>query len=252
LTPIAIAILTFVSTFGSALVGMRMRAVLPDHHLDSDSKDTVKLAVGLVATMTALVLGLVTASTKSSFDEQDSAVKQSAAELLSLDRALARYGPETAGIRQGLKRAIEHRVEVMWDQGSRSDRLDPSQFAQGAESLESQVFHLAPRDDDQRWFRDQALKISEQLLDERWIMFASAESSVPVLFIVMLMFWLAITFASFGLFAPQNRTVVAALLVSALSVAGAVFLVLELDSPFDGLIRVSADPVRNAVAHLGQ
>ncbi len=253
MTPTAIAILAFVLTFGSAWVGMRLGAVLPDHHLDGHSQDAVKLAIGLVATMTALVLGLVTASTKSSFDEQNSAVKQTAAELLSLDRALARFGPETAEIRQGLKRAIEHRVEVVWGRSSQSDdRLDPSRFAQGAESLESQVFHLAPKNDDQRWFRDQALKISEQLLDERWIMFASAESSVPALFIVMLLFWLAITFASFGVFAPRNRTVVAALLVSALSVAGAVFLVLELDQPFDGLIRVSSDPVRNAVTHMGQ
>ena len=252
MTPIAIAIVTFVLTLGGALGGMKLRAVLPDHHLDAESHETVKLAIGLVATLTALVLGLVTASTKSSFDQQNGLVKETAAQLLSVDRAMARYGPETAEIRQGLKRAVELRVEVIWHRGSPSDRIDPSQAAQGAEFLASQLIHLDPKNEDQRWLKARAMNLSEKLLDERWVLFAGVGSSVPVPFLVILLFWLSITFASFGLFAPQNKTVVAVLLVCAMSVASAVFLVLELDQPFDGLITVSPDPIRNAVVRMGQ
>ena len=71
-------------------------------------------------------------------------------------------------------------------------------------------------------------------------------------FLVVLVFWLTILFISFGLFAPPNATVIATLFVCALSVSGAIFLILELDQPFEGLIRISSAPLRNALAHLGQ
>jgi hypothetical protein len=71
-------------------------------------------------------------------------------------------------------------------------------------------------------------------------------------FLVVMVFWLAVIFASFGLFAPRNATVIATLFVCALSVSGAIFLILELDSPFSGLLQISDAPLRNAIAHLGQ
>jgi hypothetical protein len=105
--------IVFECTFEGALLGMRLRTSLPAHHLDADSRDTVKVRIGLIATMTALILGLITASAKGSFDALDTALKQTAVEVLTLDRILARYGSKTGEIRQGLRQAFGDRIDML-------------------------------------------------------------------------------------------------------------------------------------------
>lgn len=253
--PTVIGAIVFACTFGGVFLGMWLSTVLPEHHLDADSRDTVKVGIALIATMTALVLGLVTASAKSSFDAVDTAVKQTAIEILTLDRVLARYGPDASEIRKGLKQAIGSRIEMIWTQGSScSIDLDPlhSGASSGAEGLADAIRNLTPSNDSHRALQSRALDLSEALLQARWLVLACTETSVPVPFLVILLFWLTITFASFGLFAPRNATVLAVLFVCALSVGSAVFLVLEMDGPFNGLLRISADPLRYAYSHLNQ
>ncbi len=253
--PIAVGSVVFAFSFGGALAGMALQGLLPQHHLSSESKDTVKVGIGLVATMTALVLGLVTASAKSSFDAVDSTVKQTAVDVLTLDRALARYGAESQAIRQGIKLAVGNRIETIWPaDSSRPQDLDPVHAGTNAqvERLAHEIRLLTPRDDAQRALQGRALDLSEKLLEARWMVLAGAEPTVPKPFLVILLFWLTITFASFGLYAPRNATVVATLLVCALSVGSAMFLVLEMDSPFSGLLRVSAEPLQFAYQHLGR
>jgi hypothetical protein len=255
MNPTIVGIIVFALTFGGALLGMWLRTLLPEHHFNAESKDTVKVGIGLIATMTALVLGLVTASAKSSFDAVDSAVKNAAIDVLALDRTLARYGSEAGEIRKALQHAIGARIDMIWPQGSsKPANLDPMGSGAGAEAerLADAIRALKPRDDSQRALQSRSLEISEALLQARWLVLAAAEPSVPVPFLVILLFWLAITFASFGVFAPRNATVLAVLFVCALSVSLAVFLVLEMDAPFDGLLKVSADPLRYAIAHLNQ
>jgi hypothetical protein len=255
MNPTIIGIIVFTCSLGGALLGMWLRTTVSEHHLDEDSKDTIKLGIGLIATITALVLGLVTASAKSSFDAVDTAVKQTAIEILVLDRVFARYGSETAEIRKGLQHMVGARIDMIWPQGSsKPTNLDPlrSEAKLGAEGLTDSIRSLKPRDDSQRALQSRALDLTETLLQARWLVLAGTETSVPLPFLVILMFWLTITFACFGLFAPRNATVVMVLFVCALSVGSAVFLVLEMDMPFDGLIRVSADPLRYAYAHLNQ
>jgi hypothetical protein len=111
---------------------------------------------------------------------------------------------------------------------------------------------LTPRDDSKRSLQSRALALAEALLQARWLVFAGIGTSIPLPFFLVLLFWLTITFASFGLFAPRNATVLAVFFVCALSVGGAVFLILEMDGPFDGVVKVSADPLRYAYAHLNQ
>jgi len=255
LNPTAVGMVVFVCTFGGALLGMWLHTVLPEHHFDSDTKDTVKLGIGLIATMTALVLGLVTASAKNSFDSVDAAVKQTAVQILALDRVLARYGPEASPIRKGLQQAIGARIEMIWPQGSaKPASLDPLTAGTGeaAEALAAAIRNLKPIDDAQRALQSRALDLTETLLQARWLVLAGTESTVPLPFLVILAFWLTVIFSSFGLFAPRNRLIHAVFFVCSLSVGSAVFLVLELDKPFDGIIGVSADPLRYAHRHLNQ
>lgn len=250
-----IGLIVFACASGGAWLGMWSRSVLPEHHLDSASKQTVQLGIGLIATMTALILGLVTASAKSSFDALDAAVKHSAAELLTLDRLLARYGPETVEIRKTLKQSVGARIETIWSQGPvRPSALDPilSGGQVRAEGLADAIRALQPLDDAHRALQSRAADIAEQMLEERWLVFTGAQATIPAPFLVILIFWLTIIFASFGLFAPRHGTVMAVLLVCAMSVASAVALVLELGSPFDGWLTISPDPLRFAYAHLGE
>lgn len=254
MNPTIFGMIAFTCSLGGALLGMWLHTT-SGKHLDADSKDTIKLGVGLIATMTALVLGLVTASAKSSFDAMDTAVKQTAIEILVLDRVLARYGSETAEIRKLLQHAIGARIDMIWPQGSsKSENLDP--FSSGAklnaEGIADAIRSLKPRDDYQRALQSRAEDLTETLLQARWLVLAGTEASILLPFLAILMFWLTITFACFGLFAPRNATVVTVLFVCALSVGSAVFLVLEMDTPFDGVIRVSANPLRYAYAHLNQ
>jgi hypothetical protein len=234
---------------------MWLRTTLPKHHLDTDSKETVKLGVGLVATMTALVLGLVTASAKSTYDSVDTAVKQTAIEILTLDRTLARYGSETAEIRKGLQHAVESRIEMIWPQNSSKPvNLDPMSSGVGStvEKLAAAIRSLKPRDDSQRALQSRAVDITESLLQTRWLTLAGSEASIPLPFLLIMLLWLTFTFASFGLFAPRNAMVIMVLFFCAVSVGSAMFLVLEMDSPFSGVLKVSADPMHYALAHLNK
>src|SRR5262245_22906120 len=184
--PTGIGIAIFAFTLGGALLGMWLRSRLPDGHLDGESKDTVKLGVGLIATMTALILGLVTASAKSSFDAMSTGVRQSAVEVLALDRLLARYGSETHEIRAAMKQALEQRIEMVWPKGSSEHaQLDPFASGTGAkiENLADRIHALNPRDDAQRSIRTRALGVAEAILQSRWLVLTGAATSVPTLFL---------------------------------------------------------------------
>lgn len=243
----------FAFAFIGALLGMRVSKRMPDHHLDSPSRDSIKLAVGLIATMTALVLGLVTASAKSAFDSVNTAAKTSAIEILALDRTLARYGPETAEIRADLKEAVERRVALTWPgKNTQSSQTMPEQQIVTVEHVGDLVLSLEPTDDRQRALKTRALALIEKLLEGRWVVVTGDTSSVPVPFLAILVLWLTVTFTIFGMLAPSNRTVRIVFAACAMSVGSSVFLILEMDGPFDGLLTVSGEPLRKAAAALNQ
>ena len=235
------------------MAGTFIRSWLPPPHLSKESQDVVRLGMGLVATMTALLLGLVTASAKSTFDSQDTAVRNSAANILTLDRHLARYGPETAATRDLIRRALAYRIEMLWPtNGSGGTRLDVSKTTPPIEEIENQILRLSPVNDEQRWLKTESLKLSEEVVKTRWRVLGAGSGAVPRPFLVVVIFWLAVTFTSFGLYAPRNATVLAVLFMAATAVAAAVFLILELDGPLDGLIRIPSGPLRYALTQLGQ
>jgi hypothetical protein len=251
--PTIVALIVFACVFAGALLGMVLRAHLPEHHLSEGAKDVIRLGMGLIATMTALVLGLVIATAKNSYDTQDEAVKHSAAKILLLDRVLANYGAEAKDVRDLLRRTVADRLEAIWpdDHFQRATLYAPEGTFTG-QDIETRILLLSPQTEVQRLLRSQALQISNDITETRWLVLGGKRSSVPLPFLVVVVFWLTIIFASFGLFAPHNGTVIVVLLLCALSVAGSIFLILELDQPFEGLIRISSAPLRYALSHLGQ
>jgi len=253
MSPTEIALIVFACVFGGAVLGMFLRILTPEHHLSQDSQDVIKLGMGLIATMAALVLGLVIATAKTSYDTQNEAVKRSAAKALLLDRTLASYGPETKQTRDLLRRIIAYRLEEIWPEDrSQPTGLDGPPAVPTAQEFEARILQLSPRNDTQRWLQSQALQISSDIMETRWLVLGGLGSSVPLPFLVVVVFWLTIIFGSFGLFAPRNVTVVAVLFLCALSVAGSIFLILEMDQPFKGLMKISSAPLRYTLSQLGQ
>jgi hypothetical protein len=233
---------------------MSLRRVLPEHHLDSDSKDVVKLGMGLVATLTALVLGLLIASAKSQYDGQRDGLDQISAKFMLVDAGLAQYGPEAASARNSLRQAVASAIDRIWPQDpSQTSSLTASDTTAGARAIYGLVQELSPQNDMQRRLQSQTLQLLQELGQTRWLLAAQKESrAVPLPFLIVLVFWLTVLFAGFGLMSPPNATIVAALFVCALSVSGAVFLVLELSRPFEGTLQLSSAPMRHALSRMGQ
>jgi hypothetical protein len=227
---------------------MFLRVALPEGQLSTDSKDLVKLGMGLIGTMAAVLLGLLIASAKSSYDTRRSELTQMSANLILLDRVMAHYGSEAKEARDLLRQSVAHALDRVWAENSHG----PPPLAAGSEALYDKIQQLSPQNETQRSLQAQALRLSTDLGQMRWLMFEQMDRTIPIPFLVALVFWLTVTFVSFGLFAPCNATVITTLLVCSLSVSGAIFLILELDQPYEGLIHISSAPLRQALAQLGR
>jgi len=248
---IAIGWIVFACVFGGALIGMYLRHFLPEHHLIAESKDIVNLGMGLVATMAALVLALLIGSAQGSFGTKQSEITQVSSTIILLDRVLALYGPETKDVRDLLRGAVVRTLnQILPEKSSHPAQLDP--LATRGHFLFEKIVVLKPQNDDQRSIKAQALSLALDLGQTRWLMFEQMGSSISMPFLILLVFWITIIFFSFGLFAPPNATVIATLFVCALSVAAAIYMILELDQPFKGLVQISSAPLRDALTYLGQ
>ena len=246
----SMSLIAFVFIFGGAIVGMILRRVLPAHHLSDDSRDVIKLATGLVGTISALVLGLLVASAKGFYDAQTTEITQLSANIVFLDRALARYGPETKEAREVLSNMTEKILDETWSKnGTRGYRLDPASIGGGV--VYDRIQSLNPSDDLQRSIKPQALNIALNIGQMCMLMYEQATLAVSRPLLIIMVFWLTVTFVIWGLLAPPNGTVIAVMLASALSASGAILLILEMYSPYEGFIRVADAPLRAALAHLG-
>lgn len=246
-----ISLLVFVIIFGGALIGMAVRPLLSEEHLQPDSRDVVKMATGLIGTLTALVLGLLIASAKSSFDQKTSQVKQVAATIIMLDDLLAQYGPEAAPVRLRLRQSITPLANRIWHE----EEIPAGKSAQFESSAEASAFEndlerLSPNNDAQRSLQSRAIQAFTEGARIRLQLFTQTGGSIPTPFLVILVFWLSAIFVSCTLFARTNLVVMTSLLVCALSFACAIFLVLELDDPFTGLMGISSVALRGVLLPL--
>ena len=253
MSSLAIALIVLACVFGGSLLGLYLRTVLPEHHLSEGSMGVVKLATGLIATLSALVLGLLISSAKGSFDKVNDEIVMDSAKVIQLDRALASYGPETRELRDLIKRHYTNTVEslVSGDPVALAKLVTPETTGR-VEKLQAGLGELSPRSDAQQQLKARALQISGEISSSRWVVLLQSESSVSMPLLVALVSWLVIIFTAFGLLAPRNATVVVTLFICSLAAAGAIFLILEMDRPLEGMIRISGAPLRAALAHLGQ
>jgi len=249
-TALSVSLITFAIVFGGAFLGMSLRGALSEDHLREDVRDVIKLSTGLIGTMAALVLGLLIASAKSTFDSKSTEIKQITANIILLDFDLQRYGPDAQNLRIMLRGAIPPIVDRIWNEGDHAKSSAYSTTVEGYE-LVNKIQQLQPNNDSQRSLQAQAISTVTNLAQARVSLFTQSRDAIPAPFLVILIFWLAIIFMSFGLFVRPNRIVIMTFFVSALSVAGSIFLILEMGQPFTGLMQISSEALLHALAPVG-
>ena len=252
MTHVLIFLLVFVSVFGCALLGMHVRTRLPDHHLDEESATAIKLATGLIATIAALVLGLLISSAKSSFDAVSGDLEHNAVNIIRLDRALAQYGPEAQSLRQQLK----HNYGIWINMLSSGDAttlatLDSARVLDHISDFQHRLAQLAPANANQQELQERAQNFADEVFAARWLALMKKSGEIPMTLLIVLVSWLCVIFGTFGLLAPRNGTVMFFFLLCALSASGAIFVILEMDTPLTGIVKVPVTPMREAYSQLG-
>jgi hypothetical protein len=246
---IFIGLISFAVIFGGALIGLFARRHLPEQHLTSETQSVVTVSVAVIGTLSALVLGLMISTANSSFSKRSDEVRELSLQVIRIDRNLQRYGPEADDARAKLRAWANIKIQQLFPEKGKSPPSGETAI-QMLESVQDALFVLTPSDERQKYLRTLCETLSSNLIYARWELEQRTGHSIPVPFLVLLIFWLTIVFASFGVFAPENPTTIVVLLLCAMAVAGGIVLIEDLDNPGSGLIRVSSDSMRNALIEI--
>lgn len=230
--------------------GMVLRTRLPDVHLNAESKEVIRLGSSLLATLAALVLGLLIASAKNTYDTQNNNVRQLTAGIILLDQVMQQYGPETHDARVMMRLGLDRLTSLMWQQETGVTTGTPFAATSTAEQFYVAIEALLPASEAQRSLKPRIEQASTDVARARLLIFTQTEKTVPWPFLVVLIVWLTVIFTSFSLFVAPNPIVISALVIFALSVSCALFLILDLGQPFAGLMQISDQPLRHALAPL--
>ncbi|HRH12947.1 MAG TPA: hypothetical protein PK225_01210 [Azonexus sp.] len=252
MSPINVSIIAFIVVVAGGFAGRLIRVRLPDHHLDSSTTDTIKMGIGFLATLAALVLGLLVSSAKSSFDAKGELIRNVAVQILQLDSNLRRLGPPAEPIRNQVLQLISGQVARMSGSQellSHMPQIDPS-GASVAVGVQHALARISASDPALSGIAGKAAQEVEQLEQFRYFAIASGGSAITVPLLVVLLLWLAGIAAGWNVIGAPNRTVLGVTMLCALSMACAIFLILEMDSPFGGLLHVSVEPLQAALAQL--
>jgi hypothetical protein len=251
-SPHVIALVCLGLISASTWMGMQVRKRVPESHLASDGKDIVKVGLGFLATMTALVIGLLVGSAKSSFDTIGDGVVDSAAAIVRLDRMLEQYGPETAPLREQMRQSLKLSIGRIWsEQASEVAGLAAIANQRNADQIEAQLLALQPANEAQAWYRDESLGLFSEFAQLRAKLIQQERVELPRPLVGILLGWLCVLFAGFGLLAPRNPTVLLVLTTCGVSASCAVLVILDMSQPLVGWLRVSSAPLVDALARLG-
>jgi len=249
MSSILASVLSLLAICGGAMLGLWLAPRLPEHHLTGETGTAVSVSMAVVGTLAALVLGLMVNSASASFSARTTAIEALAADIIKLNRVLIAYGADTADIRAALAAYARNKADELSRPASETDEMGLTTLHE-VEAINDQVLRLEPGTNRERHLQARAVNLLENMVDARWSLVEKSKMVMPAPFFVLLVAWLSLLFASFGLFAPRNTTVLAFLLLGASAIAGCVFIILELGSPSQGLIRPSAEPIYQVVREL--
>jgi len=244
-----LGLISFGAIFGGVIIGMLVARCLPGQHLSPETQSAVTVSVAVIGTLAALVLGLMISAANRSFSARSDQVRELSVQLIRIDRNLRRYGPEADDARLALHAWAKAKTQQLFPE---KGRIPPS--AGGTiimlETVQDEILDLEPKDARQEHLRSLCLTLTSTVIQARWALETLTGQSTPAPFLVLLIFWLSMVFASFGLFAPPNPTTIVMLLLCAVAVSGGIYFIEELDHPASGLIQVSPDAMRRAVSEI--
>jgi hypothetical protein len=248
-----IAFIIFAFMLGGILLGSTLRVILPDDHTQADSKDILMASAGMMATLIALIIGLLVTSAKGTYDVTTLRITQVGAKIITLDYYLSRYGPEAKEVRELLPQAIASGIERIWPNESKHG-ADLAKMKSETEMADvyNKIRELSPKNDSQKYLQTRALQLMDDIMQLRWMVIEQSQTNLPRVFLVVLTFWLTVLFAQFSLLAPRNRTAMSALFICAISMSGAIFLILELNQPLEGAIKMSSTPLHKSLLLIGK
>ena len=251
MSTITVSLLVAACIFAGGLAGLYLHRLLPAQHQTKETHDVVRLGIGMLSVLASLVLGLLIATAKTSYDSTDHAIRSYAAELALLNETLRDYGGDASVPRDVLRSYTQRMLQDGWPaNGARPAGLADDASDRLLEHVREAIRALKPVDSGQRSLQERATDINVGLLRERWLLIEQQGPSVQRVVVVILVSWVTVIFASFGMNAPRNGTVVVTFLICSLAIGGAIFLVLEMDRPLDGIMQISSWPLRNALAQM--
>lgn len=250
MSSLMIAAIAVALMLSGTAIGLYLNRRLPNEHLDDRTMDIVKLATGVVATIAGLVLSLLITSAKASYDSVATDVKGAAADFIMLDRTLDQLGDRALKARQILRQALAHAAQT-----DLSMEVEPVPSKKPIihlhEAAQREIRTMPMVNPGDEMLRDRALTLAYDLSRARWLLQQEANDALPSAFLLIVMLWLSIIFASFGLFTPPNPIAMGALVVGAISVSASLFLINELNTPFHGIVRISTEPLWHALKTVG-
>jgi hypothetical protein len=267
MTEFQTAAVVFLFLLGATGLGVFVRPLLPEEHKAFETVQLLKLVIGMLVTFAALVLGLLTASAKTLFDTTNTDIRTYSTQLIQLDNSLRQYGPDADVSRQALRAYTAAAIASTWAKerppigdyyprtialDPRDNHLDSRTLGALLEQAQQRARELQPRDQVHQKLVDEALGQFDRLLQQRWKLVEEARGSISSPFDRILVFWLVVIFLCFGLIAPRNALALVTITLGALSIASAVLVILDLDTPFTGSILVPSQPMRDALAYLSR
>ncbi len=244
-----VTLAAFAVIYGGALLGFLAKHLLSEHHLTSQSQDSVKVATGVVASMTALVLGLLVASAKSGFDARAAEARTFVINLSLLDRSMRLYQPPLAVERQDLANFAKAMRRQMWDENT---NVSDAEVLSQLDQVRNKFRTLDPQTMLDKSLKDRYMSLSDTLILAADELLQLDESTIPIQMVVIVDGWLAVTFFAFALFAPFNAVSGASFGVGAAAIAMALFMIIEMNAPFQGFITVSPRMMDNAITAMSK
>ncbi len=251
MNPLLVTSLSFVAFVISSLGGLWLAQALPEGQMSDRNRDLIKEARRMLVALASLTLGLIIASATTSFEQRNSEVDASASKIIALDATLAKYGSAARESREMLRgivaRGIE-RIEIAAEEGFNTEK---TRKGIGVNKLQLKLLELNPQSEREAWLRSSALTLTSELGSFRWLRYAGADGNIQWPFVAILVFWLCGVFVSYGVVAPNNATAIGTMTIVALSMAMAIHLTLDLDTPNKGLIQMSSMPLKMALTQIG-
>ena len=248
-----LALIVWGLVFAAALVGLAVGARLPDRHRTDESRSVVSVSMAMVGTLTALVLGLLLSNASYSFRAQKQLLVLISADLMRTDRFLRAYGPEANDARAVLRQYAAATLHDIFPPNGGQPQMENEVTLELLAEAERKLANLSPATNVQRWALEEVrVLVIDGIGDARWKLVVQGENTVPTALLVLLVFWLVLLFASYGLFAPRHATTMVVLLLSSAATAGAIALIIDLERPIGGFVRLSAEPMEHAVAEMSR